>query len=617
MFYMAALIALFLAAMVSASPVLIPLAFSLIFAFALAPVVLWLEKFGLGRLASVLSIVAIVTLVTCGMGVVVGSQLRELAQELPNHTTQLKTKLSALRMGESSEFARLWAMWDEALSVIDKGNEAQAEESKAVPVPVEVRSVGDSSLLRISTYISPAFEPLAKLVVVVVLVVFMLLRREDLRNRFLAAVGSNHLAETTRALTDTTSRLSRYLFSLFMVNLSFGVLFGLGLAILGVPYAVMWGLFTTVFRFVPYVGSTVSMLFPAVVTLATMPSWYPVFGVIAIFSTLEFLTGNIIEPWLFGHSIGVNPVGVVISILFWTWAWGGAGLVLAVPLTVVAVSLGRYVPRLSLLTVLLGDEPPLSEQLVLYQRLLAGDALESGRLCGAAATSPADLGFIDTKMRHALSLARREYSRNGLSDEDIALIYQTAMRAVTLERLPPKQNTADGPESIVPADNAKPSTPLLRQVLGLAIQDKAEAVMLQAIAANLPEECSLTILECNTTMDEPSILQWPEQAPECIVVSVLPAGGLREAIVLVREAHHRYPQARILFGYWTKRGRAQRLRELLTDAVGNKVFVGNSTVQITRRLREILRTGQLSETKKLLPALVPTPASHKEVQTHG
>ncbi len=593
LFYVSTLCALALAVIIIGRPVLVPLAFSLIIAFMLGPVVLGFEKYGLRRLPAVILVVVMVTVVTAGIGVLVTHQLRNLAGELPRHSAQLKEKISSLKVGEKSDFTRLWEMWDEMIATVDQ---SAAENGGAETVPVEVRSAGESAFVRLTNIVSPALEPLAKTVVVIVLVVFMLLQREDLRNRFLAAVGHTHLAETTRLLNDTTVRLSRYLLSLFAVNASFGIVFAIGLALMGVPYAMLWGLLTTGLRFIPYVGSSASMLFPTVVSLATLPGWTPTFGVLLLFAVLEFFTGNVIEPWLFGHSIGVNPVGVLISIVFWTWAWSGSGLVLAVPLTVVVVSLGKHIPQLRLISILLGDDPPLSNELVLYQRLLAGDAVEASRMYESNARSSLpkgelNLAAIDSWLIPALVLARQEHAAGGLTDADYDKLSATARTslqppamAATMSAASTSTTAAVTPlESVI---KPKEATQLPFVLLCISVHDHAEAVLLEAATKSVREFADITFVEAQSIDEDQPLLDWPQKAPHVIVLSVLPSGGLPETLAILKEARRRFPDANVMVGHWNRLQRPHRLRRVLSNTLGKPLYVTSSTLRLSRRIRD-------------------------------
>ncbi len=245
------------------------------------------------------------------------------------------------------------------------------------PIPVEVRSPPPTALENISSLISPLLHPLATIGVVIVFVVFILFQREDLRNRVIKLAGSHDLQATTAALDDAGSRLSRLFLTQVALNTAFGIVIGLGLWMIGVPSAILWGIMAAILRFVPYIGIFIAAFFPLALAVAVDPGWSMLIWAAALIIVTELVVGNAIEPMLYGHSSGLSPVAVVVSATFWTALWGPIGLVLATPLTVCLVVLGRHVERLEFIDILFGDRPALSPPEIFYQRILANDPAEA------------------------------------------------------------------------------------------------------------------------------------------------------------------------------------------------------------------------------------------------
>ena len=228
---------------------------------------------------------------------------------------------------------------------IGKGQtEASAAAAAAAPKEkvVVVQPQEASSLEQLASAAGPVLEPLAQAGLVVVLVIFMLIKREDLRNRVIGLLGHGRLTGTTHVLADAAQRLSRFLLTQVLINLGFGVLFAFGLFFIGVPYAFLWGFLAVVLRFVPYIGSVVAVAFPLILAFAIAPGWTQPILVAALFAVLELITANVVEPLLFGHGTGVAPIALLVAAAFWTWVWGPIGLVLSTPLTVCLVVLGQH-----------------------------------------------------------------------------------------------------------------------------------------------------------------------------------------------------------------------------------------------------------------------------------
>ena len=252
-------------------------------------------------------------------------------------------------------------------------------QDKPPPLPVEVVEPALKPLQLVRTILGPLIEPLATGGIIIVVVIFMLLKREDLRDRFIRLVGAGDLNRTTEALQDAGARVGRYLLMQLVVNVTYAIPLGTALWIIGVPNAPLWGLLALILRFVPYIGPIIASIFPLALALAVDPGWTMVLWTAAIFIVLELVSNNLIEPWLYGSRTGLSSIAIIVAAIFWTWLWGPLGLLLSTPLTVCLVVLGRHVPQFQFLDVLLGNEPVLEPHQQLYQRLLSGDPDEATR----------------------------------------------------------------------------------------------------------------------------------------------------------------------------------------------------------------------------------------------
>jgi predicted PurR-regulated permease PerM len=375
------------------SEILIPLALAILLSFALAPIVIRLRRWGLGRIPSVLAVVLLLLIALAGLGSIVATQVADLATNLSTYEWNLRTKIRELRIAvpsggvieRTSDMLRdLRQELQEATN--PPGAEAEGEASPSgegepvKPVLVQVQRPPPAPLETLRDVGGPLIAPFATAGLVVVLVIFMLLQREDLRDRVLRLVGGREVARATDAMDDAAKRISRYLLMQLIINVLYGIPVGVGLYLIGVPNPILWGCLATVLRFIPYLGPVLGALFPIALSFAVAPGWTLPLLTVALFVVLELFSNNVLEPWLYGASTGLSPVAVLVAAVFWTMLWGPLGLLMATPLTVCLVVLGRHVPQLAFFDVMLGDEPALSPEVKFYQRLLARDPDEAAEL---------------------------------------------------------------------------------------------------------------------------------------------------------------------------------------------------------------------------------------------
>ena len=369
--------------------IFVPIALAILLSFVLAPPVDFLERWRLPRAAAVPVVVVLAFLVLFGLGSLIATQITQLAEQLPTYQQTMQKKISSLKSattaGPLERAADVLQSLGKELNKPDSGADKTAVEPSLTPspelptrpIPVEVRSPPPSALESISSLIAPLLHPLATVGVVIIFVVFILFQREDLRNRLIKLAGAHDLQRATSAMDDAASRLSRLFLSQLGLNTAFGLVIGLGLWLIGVPSAILWGILAGIMRFVPYIGAFVAAFFPLTLAVAVDPGWSMLAWSAALILITELLVGHAIEPMLFGHSSGLSPFAVVVSATFWTALWGPIGLVLATPLTVCLVVLGRHVERLKFFDILFGDRPALSPPEIFYQRMLANDPGEA------------------------------------------------------------------------------------------------------------------------------------------------------------------------------------------------------------------------------------------------
>ena len=350
-----------------AQAVILPLAVAMLITFALSPLVTRLRKLGLPNLPAVLLAVATAFAIIGLFFLVLVSQLGNLAQNLPQFQANIITKVENLRAA-SSDIGVIGQLTDMMTAINDKisvvvpvepASGGAAAPTAANPMPVEVvENKGPIGLLQ--DLVLPLISPIATTGLVIVVIIFMLLARDDLRDRFIRLVGSNDLHRTTQVLQDAGERVTQYLTVQLLVNVIYALPIGVGLWMIGVPNAALWGLVTLVMRFVPYIGTFIAAAFPLFLAFAVSPDWSAVLWTIALFLLVELITSNLVEPWLYGSRTGVSPLAIIISAIFWTWLWGPLGLVLSTPLTVCLVVMGRHIPQFAVFNIMFGDQPVLA-----------------------------------------------------------------------------------------------------------------------------------------------------------------------------------------------------------------------------------------------------------------
>ncbi|MBU8543185.1 MULTISPECIES: AI-2E family transporter [Roseomonadaceae] len=408
-----------------ARDLLVPLALAVLLSFVLAPIARALRRVGIPRLAGVLAAVLAAVAVIGFLGLVMGRQLAELAGDIPIYQYELSRKFASLNASGG-----LLERAQEMLRGLAAGAERAAAPSPppmiggdAVrPLPVEVRMPDPKPFELLQSVLEPLLYPLATFGIVVVLVIFILLYREDLRDRVIRLVGAGDLHRTMAAMDDAAYRLSRFFLAQTAMNAAYGVFITIALMLIGVPQPMLWGIVAGLMRFVPFVGTIVAIAFPLLLALAVDPGWSIPLMVLVLFAISEGLMGQVFEPLVFGHSTGLSPIAVIAAATFWTWLWGPIGLLVAVPLTVCLVVLGRHVERFEFLEVALGDRPPLDPPETFYQRALAGDADALGEQAEVALREKRLSDYYDTVALPALALAQGDALRGSFAPERLAAL---------------------------------------------------------------------------------------------------------------------------------------------------------------------------------------------------
>lgn len=430
-----AVAALIIAALYFGREIFVPVALAVLLSFVLAPFVSRLQVLRLPRIVSVLAVVILGFAIIFSLGGLMVSQATHLAEDLPGYEQTLRNKIESLRglAGSGSGTLERASKVLKDLKTDLQQSEAGGNPGNAVlpklpdskPIPVEVRQPDPGALTTLVAIIAPLLSPLTTTGIVLIFVIFILLQRQDLRNRLVRLAGSSDIQRTTAALDEAAERLSKLFLTQLAFNAAFGVAIGIGLQLIGVPSAPLWGLIAMILRFVPYVGGVISAIFPLILAAAVGSGWEMLLLTAMLFAVLELLAGQVLEPVIFGHSSGLSPVAIIVSASFWTWLWGPVGLVLATPLTICLVVVGRHVDRLQFLDIMLGDQPPLTPSQLLYQRLLAGDPIEAAEQAREYLESASLENYYDTILSDALALAAADNRLGHLDGERLDRITAT------------------------------------------------------------------------------------------------------------------------------------------------------------------------------------------------
>lgn len=578
--------------------IIIPVALAILLSFVLAPLVILLQRVRIPRGLAVVSVVIIAFAFIFAMGSLLAAQLAQLAGDLPRYQSTISEKIQSFRDTTAGRgtLERASGMLKDLSKELDKPKEAAGgaglgtggKAATPKPVPVEVLQPDPGALESLQTLIAPLLHPLATTGIIVIFVIFILLQREDLRNRLIRLAGSHDLQRTTAALDDAASRLSRLFLTQLLLNGSFGIVIGIGLWLIGIPSAVLWGILAAVLRFVPYIGAIIAAAFPLALAVAVDPTWAMLLWTAALFVVVEPVVGHVVEPMVYGHSTGLSPVAVVASATFWTALWGPIGLVLATPLTVCLVVLGRHVERLEFLDVMFGDRPALSPPEIFYQRMLAGDPTEASEKAEEFLKERSLSSYYDEVALKGLQLAQADAERGALDPERLVKIRDSVSEFANNisereDRLPPKIKATTDAEATsavetVAEDAPSENLPILRKedlpslwqgehpVLCLAGRgpiDEAAAIMLGQLttAHGLPSRVAGA-----DALSTANIFRLETKGVAIVCLVYMDASGPAHMRYSVRRLRRKLPEATIILGCWLRDMDPAALEELRASA---------------------------------------------------
>ncbi|HWZ24704.1 MAG TPA: AI-2E family transporter [Verrucomicrobiae bacterium] len=547
---------------------LVPLALAVLFTFVLAPLVTVLERIRFPRFLAIFLVVGIAVSGIGVMGWTVGNQLIDVTNQLPSYKTNIKEKIDAIRNPKNRRLDKAAdAMKELGKEIADNppvpsevapsslknpGSGKAATQQQPKTVPVQIFQPVSNPLESLNSVITP----LGSAIIVVVLTIFMLAGREDLRNRLIGLVGHGHLNVMTQALDDAGSRVSRYLVLQLVINACFGVVIGLGLYFIGIPNSMLWGVVAGLLRFLPYVGSPLAAVLPILLSLAIFPTWTGPVATIGLYLIVEILVANFLEPLIYGAHTGISSFAILFAAIFWTLIWGPIGLLLSTPLTVCLVVLGRHVPALQFLNIMLGDQPVLSPEAHYYQRLLASDQAEAKDVLENYLKTNSLEDLYDSVLIPALALAEQDRHHDDL--EEITEQFICKSTKELLEELGEKsKEPAEAEMQKAQSDLTELSAPKIRvappslatNVVCMPARDEADEIV-GIMLSQLLERAGYhgQAIPIGTTAE--MLAQVNEAAPDIVCISALPPFALLHARDLYKRVHSNVPNAKIIVGLW-------------------------------------------------------------------
>ncbi len=589
-----------IAALYFAREILIPLAFALILTFVLSPVVALLERSRIGRVPSV-AVTVLVTIAAAGcVGGIIAIQLVDVAKELPRYEQNIDAKMGALRIptkgplglaaNSLKEIARELSSPGATAPVpgppVPNRKQRTAPGTPELPLPVEIVPQPANEWDYLRDLAQPVLRPLALTGLVLIFTIFMLVKRFDLRQRFFRLVGLGQINIITQALDDAAHRVSRYLLMLVLVNAGFGTLFGLGLYCIGVPYPALWGVIGGLLRIVPYIGTMVAAALPIALSLAAFNSWLPPLLVFLLFASLELIIANFVEPWLYGTNTGISSLALLVAAVFWTILWGPAGLILSTPLTVCLVVMGRYVPQLAFLHILLGDEVVLGTEAQIYQRLLAMDQPEAHAIVDQFLKEKPLVELYDSVLIPALSLAEQDRHKGGIDSTREEFLFLSINDLIT--ELSEYQPAHDSPPAEAAAAESGKAERLITRIICLPANDRADEVTAAMLAQILEQagHAALSLPIAHASLAE--MLALLEVRPDDVIcICALPPYAFTPARTMCKLIRERFPKVKLVIGVWGFGGDTEKAKARFERTQPDRLLT--SLAQAVEQIQELIQ----------------------------
>jgi predicted PurR-regulated permease PerM len=605
-----ALTAFVIATLYFARELLIPLAVSALLTFLISPFVGRLERW-LGRIAAVLLAVGLLFAAVGAAGWMVSRQLVDLAAKLPEYKGNIAAKLHALQPQRGSTFSKVFDTVDELKKELPGGTSSgptitqesgKPETAVASPphprmpaTPVKVIETSKANPFELmKTMITPLIGPLGMAFLVLILLIFMLFEREDLRSRLIRLIGQDRISATTQAMEDAADRVSRYLRMQLLVNVIYGVCIAVALYFIGVPNALLWGAFGTVLRFVPYVGPWIAALLPTLLALAVSPGWIKPVLTVALLTAIELILSNVLEPLLYGKHTGISSIALILAAVFWTWLWGPLGLVLATPLTVCMVVMGRHVPRLAFLNVLLSDEEALTPAEDCYHRLLTVGEQDEIELAEAYLKENSLTSLYDAVLIPAMSAAETDARLGALEDEQLDHLRQSIRDMIEdLGTRPGVASTASGDDTVSEQEAqhnlTAPAMAVLPRCVNCLPAQAERDELAGAMLTQLLQQQGFEAATAPGKLSAGELLGLVEKADvDVVCISVVAPSTIIHARYLCKKVRARFPKVKIIIGLWGATENITEATGRLRDSGADEVVVS-----LAEALNQIAKTAPL------------------------
>jgi predicted PurR-regulated permease PerM len=600
--------------------VLIPIALAMLLTFFLAPIVTWLERYHLGKTAPALGVLLVAVVLIVLFGWVVVRQGIQLATQLPSYSDTISKKMDSLRGTRNSELAKA------ASSVQDLGNQlstalkgSSAESSRnaqsgtgekpagvpeeKTPMPVEVVGRNNNFDFRsLGSVIGPVFAPIAKIVIVFVVAAFMLLRRRDLQERLFALAGLNRIRITKQVFTEAADRVVRYLWLLSCVNIGYGLLFGTALYFLGLPNALLWGVLAGMLRFIPYIGSSIGAAMPILLSFAVFDGWAKPLIALGVFVFLEVVITYAIEPLLYSSRTGISSLAILVSAIFWAALWGPVGLLLSTPLTVCIVAVGRYIPQLEFLSILLADKSAGASDVQLYLALTSTDIGDSQRVIDEYVSEKSIRDLYDSVFIPVLALAERGHgddSYTGPRRRQLFHRLKTIVEELTI-RYPKASASREDSSEIGPEEQIlpyrHPGAPTIT-VSCVPVRDKGDEVAC-IMLAHLLTRAGYDAHEIELGATREMMDEVAERDGQIICISTLPPFAVSSIRRLYKRIQARFPKCRVGVGLWTYIGDVDSMKSLLKLSDSDLVFT--TLAEAALQIQQFVEPPERTATRKTL-----------------
>ncbi|MCU1300821.1 MAG: hypothetical protein JWQ87_1105 [Candidatus Sulfotelmatobacter sp.] len=599
-----------IAALYFGRQVLIPLALGLVFSFLLTPFVTQLEKLRLGRGPSVFIVLAFAFALAGTLSWGVAGQLVEVMGHVSDYKYNLDAKIQALHAQKNGNLSKATATVKELnkeLSAVPgqiAANQAQNQNREpgssrpARPIAVQVATPPSNLIQNLRQLLGPLAGVLETAVIVIIFTVFMLLNREDLRDRAIRLAGRGRLTVMTQALDDAGQRLSRYLLLQFLVNAAYGLLFGGGLYFIGVPHAFLWGFLAALLRFVPYIGTMAAAAFPILMSIAVFPGWRHASLAFGLFVVLELVISNFVEPTLYGVHTGISSLAILVAAIFWTVLWGPVGLILSTPLTVCLVVLGRYVPQLHFLEVALGDEPVLTPGQRFYQRLLAADQEEAREIAVGHLKDHSLESLYESIIIPALRLAEQDHHMNDLDDDTRRFVLRSTKELI--EDLADQMGEGQAPEEATHKRGTRPSAQMNESIACMPSRKGADD-LIALMLTQLLQHAGYEARQLKAGAVEEMLAAGSHHEYDIICVSSLLPSAVGQTRTLCRRLQANNPGIKIIVGLWDFEGGTDKAKERLGASCPGvaTATLSDALEQIRQIANSEIATGEVAQHQRI------------------